>query len=349
VVVTEYSSNMCNSGAANGDVVFWTLVTPPEVPQCEIFRYREGEVTQLTNCGKDECECPLTDGNIVVYMKCLPGLGPEECAVAVVDGSGSEVVLAPPTVNVFAGQDYAVNNGWIAFTKKGPSGVLQVWLRNPGGVEKQVSFFGKDSPLESLGPDGDVMFSCNNGGDWKRCFASFDKEAKDIGHGLGRARNLNGKWYVMMGRVLFGVDLTEPSCAQGDDCGDGPPDAPEDEGGEEVAPDEGTLSDIAKELSKEVEEGTTTVVDDGGAVEDEQDEGTPLAPDEAPATSEDDDIQSQQTDSDETDDMDDGADSPPLNGKPGGGGCTSSGGRSGIALPVLLLLAVWVFRRLGRV
>jgi hypothetical protein len=102
---------------------------------------------------------PVTDGINVVYSRRLSGTpsgGTWE--LERYDGAATSV-LAPERAQDFtrAGADYAVNNGWVAFTKAGTGGVLQVWTTSPAGEERQVTLRGTASSIGALGPGGEVV------------------------------------------------------------------------------------------------------------------------------------------------------------------------------------------------
>ena len=186
--------NTDNDVAPNGDVVYWGSA------YYNIFRYRGGVTTQLTNDTTFWHTYPLTDGDRVLYRKEKSGL------TSIVEyGSLGEVILTPPRDNYRSpGFDYQINNGHVAFTKTGPDGALQVWV---DGI--QVSDFSTSSRIDFLAPGGEVSFYnvpqiClgGPGGTPISC-------PTKTGHNIWRG----GHWLAIIGRSLFQIDLDVPSAS----------------------------------------------------------------------------------------------------------------------------------------
>src|SRR5439155_23159907 len=112
---------------------------------------------------------------------------------------------------------YVVAAGWTAYLKKSASGVQQVWTRSPSGIQAQVSIFGSDSGIETLGDSGDVMFL--SGG--RRYRAAAGDLPEDVSYEFGVSKEIGGGWYVMMGRTLFHVVGTPIGDAGPGDAGAG--------------------------------------------------------------------------------------------------------------------------------
>jgi Big-like domain-containing protein len=195
VTVTTTAAPNDNGVGANGDVVYWTA------PGYEIYRYRAGTTTQLTNDTDRWNVYPLTDGVNVVYRKGTPCCESQTYAIERHDGS-AETELAPARAREpQPRQDYQVNNGWVAYTKADASG-LQVWTRSPTGVERQVTHvlggLGFHA-IESLGPGGEVVFF-----DGRRYLARPDYTAPiQVGSMLGRAIWVGGELHLVIGNTLL--------------------------------------------------------------------------------------------------------------------------------------------------
>jgi hypothetical protein len=148
------ASNSGNDVASSGDVAYWTDADA-------VWLFDEGVgAGQISPAGTFNVD-PVIDGTNVVYARRIsvtPSGGTWE--LERYDGA-TTTVLAPEREQSFVspGADYAVNNGWIAFTKAGTGGVLQVWSRSPAGEERQVTILGTASSIAALGPNGEVVSS----------------------------------------------------------------------------------------------------------------------------------------------------------------------------------------------
>jgi hypothetical protein len=131
--------------AANGDVVYVNAAR-------QLVRVRLGVPTPLTADAAYLIDQPRTDGTNVVFTRITAGCAAEPCSATVRIGPDGTEVLAQQGF-----PEYETNNGWVAFRKPGPTGVMQVWTRSPAGVLEQRTNLGTDSSIESLGPDGEVV------------------------------------------------------------------------------------------------------------------------------------------------------------------------------------------------
>ncbi len=192
--VSSSAGNWYNDVAANGDVVFWGS------PGYNIFRYRAGTVTQLTADAQLWNTYVLTDGTNVVYRKHDPCCGTQRYGLFLHDGV-HEIELAPlalrPEPN--RGSDYQASGGWIAFTRLGTGGQLQVWTRSPNGTLTQLTFYGDSSQIDVLASNGELLFW--HGG--LRYLSRPGQTPVEVGHTLGSYSWQNGQWWVTIGRSLF--------------------------------------------------------------------------------------------------------------------------------------------------
>lgn len=140
-----------------GEVVFTQGPAPYNV-----FRYRNGQTTQLTQAQTYSNFDPLTDGINVVYRKQISSTHSE---IVMYNDNVGEIVLRPSSGGFFTPRiDYQPSGGWVGFTRintiEGAS-VRQVWLRSPQGGLFPVSAYDTDSFINAVG-NGQVMFV--NGG-----------------------------------------------------------------------------------------------------------------------------------------------------------------------------------------
>jgi hypothetical protein len=154
-LVATNAGNVFNDVAANGDVAYWTHATPPGY---QIFRYRNGVSAQLTSDTALLNTYPVTDGINIAYSKHNPCCGSENGSVAVYTANGEIVLDSFRNSWPHPYTEYQVAGGFVAYTKVGPSGELQVWERDPSGAVGQVSPSGKSAVILAMDPGGGVMF-----------------------------------------------------------------------------------------------------------------------------------------------------------------------------------------------
>jgi hypothetical protein len=99
--------------------------------------------------------------------------------------------------------DFQLRSGWIAFTKPGQGGLLQVWVRSPSGEESQIADFNASSYIDALAPNGEVTFIA----DGHRYLGIRGTSPIDIGPSDGKSLWLEGKWYIYIRGTLYQVDL----------------------------------------------------------------------------------------------------------------------------------------------
>jgi hypothetical protein len=195
--VSANAGNIDNDVAANGDVAYWA---PNATGQYNIYRYRQGSSTPITNDTVLWNTYPRTDGSSIVYRKTPPCCGNPNSALMLYQTS--EITLtANVQYELQPGRDYQVSNGWVAFTKPGTGGQRQVWRRAPNGSQEQISFFGSSSTIDALASNGEVMFVSGS----RRYLVPVGAPAIEIGSSLGRSFWQNGSWYIVIGRTLFQV------------------------------------------------------------------------------------------------------------------------------------------------
>jgi hypothetical protein len=196
-VVDHAVGNWRNGVAGNGDVTFWGTSDG-----YNIYRYRNGITTRLTNDTNLWNTYPITDGINVVYRKHTPCCFEQTYALTMYGESG-EVILTPPrTQEPAPGTDYAARGGWIAYTRPGSGPELQIWVRSPQGVNSQLSFFGSSSWIDALSPNGELTFVHGA----TRYLAAPGREAVQINSRLGQGLWQDGQWLVVIGRSLFAAN-----------------------------------------------------------------------------------------------------------------------------------------------
>jgi hypothetical protein len=206
-LVATDAANVDNDVAPNGDVAYWS------VGGYQVFRYRNGATTQLTNDTGLWNTYVVTDGMNVIYRKHTPCCQVQTYRIAVFGASGERILSDHGLHGPAAGLDFRANNGWIAYTK--PSdGVLQVWTVSPDGLERQVTHLGTDSRIAALGSNGEVVFV--NGSRRYLSVPGYTASPVDIGADWvwpwpsGTPNGMlwrDGRLLVLIGRSVFEVNF----------------------------------------------------------------------------------------------------------------------------------------------
>lgn len=199
VQIASDSGNIDNDVARNGDVVFWA--------NYDIFRYRDGLISPISDDRSYWDTYPRTDGINIIYRKHGPCCGNQQYKIVLSDGSQELVLGSQRAQEPRPGGDYQVNNGWAAFTEPGSSNQFQVWLRNPLGSKKQVSFFSTSSFIEKLAENGELIFHSSR----RHYLFRYDKPTLDISTNLGWATWQEGNWYKVIGGTIFLVYTSTPT------------------------------------------------------------------------------------------------------------------------------------------
>jgi hypothetical protein len=135
---------------------------------------------------------PITDGTITVWAK--------EDSIAGSDGV-TEFLLskAHPQFSLTPGRNYQLAGGWLAYTDIGNVGQTEIWLREPSGNRKKISFLGTKSWIDRLSPHGDVLFSNEKTARFNTRYLN----NLDLGNFIGDPYFINEQWYVAVGPELF--------------------------------------------------------------------------------------------------------------------------------------------------
>jgi Secretion system C-terminal sorting domain len=97
---------------------------------------------------------------------------------------------------------FAIENGYVLFTRKGNLNQDQLWLREPSNEINQATFFATDSELETLHDDGTFTFF----NDKYRYVHYKTGNVKAISSSQGKAFFKNDKLYLTIGGTLLEVD-----------------------------------------------------------------------------------------------------------------------------------------------
>jgi hypothetical protein len=196
------AGNTNDDVAVTGEVAYWSS------DPYEIFFHDGAGAEQLTSDGDGDFAntYPVTDGIHVVYRRqpFPPATGTS--AIRLSDPAGEITLASNITKDLVPGEDYQVNDGWIAFVRPAAGNVRQIWRRSATGEETQVSAFGTSSTIESMGPGGEIVFRSAATGSERRYRAVVGGSLEDISSGLGRSIYIDGDLHVMMGSTLLRVE-----------------------------------------------------------------------------------------------------------------------------------------------
>jgi len=210
-VIATDAGNWKNDLTPDGTVAYWNR-------DYQIFCVQGGISTQLTSDVDLWNVYPVTDGVNTVYKKIRDQVGADEYQVALHSPAGETLLTPATTKDVLSPPlGYAVSNGWVAFTREGSGGQWQVWLRSPGGVESQLTFWGDESRIDSLSSAGVVVVQHQK----RLHLASPGAPAlpeTEIGSALGESVWVDATLYRVVGRTLFVLDL--PFFEDGFESGD---------------------------------------------------------------------------------------------------------------------------------
>jgi hypothetical protein len=207
------NSNVGYDVAPNGDAV-WS-----NDQSHEVFRYRAGTTTQLTNDDPLWNGGPVTDGVNVVFARgepCCGSYNPYETvqkaygAIVLYDGTG-ETVLGADSVGGYGPPHvgYEVNNGWTAYRKRDTplAAVAQLWVRRPDGATVQATHAASTPSIAALGPNGELAYE--TGGRRYVIVAPYTGAPVDVGSAWtttlaeNRLEWRGGSLYAFLGRSAF--------------------------------------------------------------------------------------------------------------------------------------------------
>lgn len=114
--------------------------------------------------------------------------------------SASSLVTGTGSLPYFRAR-FVVANGWVSFERRHPGDLYQVWLYNPDGSERQVSFFSTSSSLEAVSPTGQSLFVHEG----TRYLDDGVGLASPVGPALGTGYWDGSGWKVAIGNTLFAL------------------------------------------------------------------------------------------------------------------------------------------------
>lgn len=191
-VVATDAANTGYDVSDEGNVAYWTQGS-------QQIRFVPLGGTAVDFSGPLQNTYPLVDDTLVVYRRHSAGFADSE--VRLLSPSGVDLGLTPPVQSSLeAGRDYAIRDGWVAYTQHGTAAEVQVWVRAPAGDVTQVTQFGSRSEIEALGSAGRVVLA--------HAGARYLAESPyttlvPLGKAAGRVLWRDGTFVVLLGGSVF--------------------------------------------------------------------------------------------------------------------------------------------------
>ena len=208
--------------SSTGRVVYSVDPPPPAgSPQPQIWMYDPGPPaasTALTATDLFAHRYPMTDGVNVVFTRRASAPVAQAASIVLRLGDGTEVVLAEfPMLSIVA-QPYRIAGGWVAFLKPVGNGFVELWLRSPDAILRQLSPARSSIQIQGLTETGEVIFDASSfqpggGPTTQRHLARSDGSVIPLGEALGTAVKIDGAWYAVVGPHLLLMEPDVPSRA----------------------------------------------------------------------------------------------------------------------------------------
>ncbi|UAY51188.1 hypothetical protein [Ferruginibacter albus] len=143
---------------------------------------------------------PATDNYNHAYMWATPVMNTDGAFT----GLYNDTLIINHSTAIGLGVDcdnYRLENKFIAYEKKGPSGVTQIWLRDSLGNNTQLTYSGTvDSYLRSLNPQGDIIYTTGTTGYLAKKGTTSPIQ---LGNLSGVIYYRDSAWYESKGNTLY--------------------------------------------------------------------------------------------------------------------------------------------------
>jgi hypothetical protein len=191
-IATGVSSSTSLSVAANGDVVYDNANS--------VYRYRNGQTSQISPADSLLSVLPITDGVNVAYRRETTACSNCLFGIALYDGSVTTTLVPPSQPPTPQPRDhYTVRNGWAAFIRNNPDRSQELWTRSPTGVLRSVVTSSSDLRIEELGDDGAVVGFLQG----RRFLALPGGAPRIITGGSGSVVWRDGDFHLLLGRTVW--------------------------------------------------------------------------------------------------------------------------------------------------
>lgn len=191
--------NNTNSLTAQGTVAYWKSSSS----NYEIFLWKNGTSTQVTSNGGTLWNVyPVTDGTNIVFKQTSPCCNNQTRKILFWDGSATTVLADMGTSDANPPGNYSAANGYVAFSKPGTSGQMQIWRRSPSEALEQLTFFSTSSQIDTIADTGAVTLI--NAG--KLYVHEVGGTLVELVSGLERRFWLNGDLYGVVAGSIFKIN-----------------------------------------------------------------------------------------------------------------------------------------------
>jgi len=149
-VVAEDAGNWQNDVAENGDIVYWDRTY-------NVNRDRGGQLEVLSAADQATwVTYPRTDGINAIYRRHSPCCLETHGGIWLTTESGEIDLDAFRNEWPSADFDYAVNDGWAAFTRPKTGGGFTVWSRDPDGLMEPRDI-DMNAAIAAIGESGEIL------------------------------------------------------------------------------------------------------------------------------------------------------------------------------------------------
>lgn len=203
-LVSSIAGNIDNSILESGKVVYWDNST------YNINSFDNNNSTKLTdNSGPKWNTAPFADGNIILYRKSNPCCtSPQTYTINIIRNNTDSVLgnmdNIPPAIDNY----YQASNGFSAYTVV-LNGITNVWVRDPNGNKKQMTFFSQNTIIEKINSKGDIISRKGN----KRYLSHFTGTTSEVSSNQGKVYVEDSVFYLSIGRSLFKINGNSSSSA----------------------------------------------------------------------------------------------------------------------------------------
>ncbi len=190
-------SGPCQAGSVgdNGDVVWTALDFRYNDPSDAVFAWQGDTVRLLASGNAWRHWGPVAEGGRFVYGRYTRMTSQTQGQIAMHDGT-VETVLS--SFRGAAGS-WAAAGGYVAYTGPDATGVRQVWRLAPDGSAAQITFFGSDSDVRALAPDGSLLI--DHAG--RRWLSEAGGLPVEVGSTLGRVLVRDGQFLVLFDHAVL--------------------------------------------------------------------------------------------------------------------------------------------------
>ncbi|MFC4775838.1 Ig-like domain-containing protein [Paenibacillus sp. GCM10023252] len=188
----------------------------------QIYRYRDGQNTVLTNTPENvspysssTMDVESVDGSTILYTHY--DYYPDQSIKLYTDGQGSATVAGPWSHGLFEHWHYrpeiAYEGSWMAYPKLIQEGQETLWIRSADGAEIQIGSGVSGYYLQTLSPEGEVVYSRTEAGTTRYYLNRADSVTgtrTDVEVPSGTSKWLDGAWWFGTASAIYKLSEDEP-------------------------------------------------------------------------------------------------------------------------------------------